>query len=379
MTGSRADYGLLYHLINQLERDPDITLQLVATGMHLSQAFGLTVNQIRDDGFTVSYEVDSLLSSDTNTGMAKSVGLGVIGFTECYANLKPDLVMLLGDRYEIFAAASAAMLLKIPVGHIHGGEVTEGAIDESIRHCITKMSHLHLTSNNLHRDRVIQMGENPEFVQNFGAPGVEAFHRLAPMTRQELEASLGFKFYPKNLLVTFHPVTLSQRSGVDEVETLWRSLAKFEDCGVIITKSNSDPSGRAINDSIDDYAAQSGGRVKAFTSLGQRRYFSLLRQMSAMVGNSSSGLIEAPSVPVPTVNIGDRQKGRLAGNSVIHCPMDEASIVKAIRKAIDPPFKNQLRSEDSPYGNGGFSVKVVDLLKSIDLERLNRKPFFNHP
>jgi UDP-hydrolysing UDP-N-acetyl-D-glucosamine 2-epimerase len=359
VTGSRAEYGLLRGLMKLIRGDDVLDLQVIATGMHLSHEFGLTYRNLEEDGFTIDARVEMLLSSDTAVGVAKSIGLGVIGFADAFDRLKPDMVVLLGDRFEILAAAQAALVARIPVAHIAGGDTTEGAIDEAIRHSITKMSHLHFVTNEIAAARVRRMGEDPRHVFNVGSPGIDAIKELKLLTRGELEEALPFRFQARNLLVTFHPATLDDRPAAGQFEALLEALDELGDeVGVVFTKPNADVEGRALIDRIDRYAG-TRRNVLARTSLGQLLYLSTMAQVDAVVGNSSSGLYEAPSFGKPTVNIGDRQKGRLRAASVIDCEPDREAIAAAIRRA----FSLDCRGVENPYGDGGSAKRILHILK----------------
>ena len=374
VTGSRAEYGLLYWLMKEIQSDPDLQLQVAVTGMHLSPEFGLTYKEIEADGFAIDAKVEMLLSSDTPVGIAKSMGLGVIGFADALDRLRPDILVLLGDRYEILAAAQAAMVARIPVAHIAGGDVTEGAFDEAIRHSITKMSHLHFVTNEVSARRVRQLGENPEHIFNFGSPGLDYIKRVKLLGRSELEEALDFRLRERNLLVTFHPVTLEKRSAEEQFQELLSAIGRLgENTGIIFTKPNSDTEGRAIVRLMDDYVA-SHDNAKAFTSLGQVRYLSVMAQVDVVVGNSSSGLYEAPSFGKATVNIGDRQKGRLQASSVINSIQDAGAIEAAILQALNLDCSGAV----NPYGDGDSSVRIKDRLKQIaDPAALLKKHFFD--
>jgi GDP/UDP-N,N'-diacetylbacillosamine 2-epimerase (hydrolysing) len=377
VTGTRAEYGLLYWTLKKLSEDPGIELQLLVTGMHLSPEFGLTYRQIEADGFRIDKKVEMLLSSDSTTGINKSMGLGMIGFGEAFVELKPDLVLLLGDRFEIFAAASAAMISRIPIAHCHGGEATEGVIDESIRHAITKMSQIHFTATAAYRKRVIQLGEQPDNVFNVGALGIENINKLTLLSREALEESMGFQLGAKNLLITFHPVTLEVSSADRQFRTLLEVLDELKDVKLIFTKANADTDGRIINQLIDEYVATRREKAIAFTSLGQLRYLSALKYVDAVVGNSSSGILEVPSFKKPTVNIGDRQKGRIQGASVINCEPDIVSIRSALLLALDPAFTAGLQTVENPYGKGNASDEIVRVLKHAQLDSLVKKRFYD--
>ena len=329
VTGTRAEYGLLYWLLKEIEADKELQLQVIVTGMHLSPEFGLTYQTIEKE-FKINKKIEMLLSSDTSVGISKSMGLAQISFAESYDELKPDIVIVLGDRYEIFSATSAAMIAKIPIAHLHGGEKTEGAFDESIRHSITKMSHLHFTATNEYKNRVIQLGEHPSRVFNVGGMGIENIKRLKLLSKDEFEKSIEFKLNSKNILVTFHPVTLENSTAKEQFQQLLDAIDELEDTNIIFTKANSDTDGRVINQMIDEYVTKNFQKSVQFTSLGQLRYLSALQYVDAVVGNSSSGLAEAPSFRIGTINIGDRQKGRIKASSVIDCEPNKDSILKSL-------------------------------------------------
>lgn len=377
ITGTRADYGLLYWLLKALEKDPGIDLKIIATGAHLSPEFGYTINSIEQDGFIVDEKLTTLMSGDSAASVCKSVGLGVIGFADAYSRLKPDLLVVLGDRVEALAAAQAAMIFKIPIAHIHGGEVTEGAIDEAIRHSITKMSHIHFTATEEYRKRVIQLGESPERVFNFGAPGVEMIQRMQFWSRDEVEELLGFRLREINFLVTYHPVTLDDAEPAEKVRELLKALTCYEDAGIVFTYPNSDTLSRGIIEEIKSFQSKHSDRTIFVPSLGQRLYLSTAKEMHAVIGNSSSGLIEIPSLKTATVNVGDRQRGRIRADSVIQCLDDSVSIAAAIDRSLERPFRATLDSTVNPYGNGMVSDKILGVLKSLPLKGLIRKSFFN--
>lgn len=374
VTGSRADYGLLYWLMKEIQADSDLQLQIAATGMHMSPEFGLTYKVIESDGFTIAAKVEMLLSSDTPVGIAKSMGLGVIGFADALDRLRPDILVLLGDRYEILAAAQAAMVARIPIAHIAGGDVTEGAFDEAIRHSITKMAHLHFVTNETSARRIRQLGENPDYIFNVGNPGVDYIKRMKLLDRSELAETLDFKFKEKNLLITFHPVTLETQPAETQFQELLTALDSLgQDVGIIFTKPNSDTDGRAIIRLMDGYVA-THPNASVYTSLGQVRYLSAMSQVDAVVGNSSSGLYEAPSFGKPTVNIGDRQKGRLQAASVINCGQEAGAIAAAILHALATDCSGAV----NPYGDGNSSVRIKERLKNIVRpSELLKKHFFD--
>ncbi|WP_107806764.1 UDP-N-acetylglucosamine 2-epimerase [Nodularia spumigena] len=378
VTGTRAEYGLLYWLIKEIADDPDLQLQIIATGMHLSPEFGLTYQQIESDGFTIDAKVEMLLSSDTPVGIAKSIGLGVIGFADALERLKPDILVVLGDRFEVLAAAQAAMVSRIPIAHIHGGEATEGLIDEAIRHSVTKMAHIHFTAAESYRMRVVQLGENPERVFNVGALGLDNFTRLDLLDRASLERSLNCHFTTDTIILcTYHPVTLTDSSVIQAVDQIFQAFDQFPKAQIVFTKSNADAGGRIINKMIDTYVDKNKTRATAFTSLGQVRYLSLLIQSSVVVGNSSSGILEAPTALTPTVNIGDRQCGRLKAPSIIDCDDSAESIVKAITKALSPEFQQIVTKGESFYGKGYAAKSIKQIIKGTSLEKILFKQFYN--
>jgi len=373
VTGTRADYGLLRPLMNEIKKDQELQLQIIATGMHLSPEFGLTYLEIEEDAFTIDKKIEMLLSSDTPVGITKSIGLAIIGFADALHQLQPDLLILLGDRYEILAAAQAALIAKIPIAHIAGGDTTEGAFDEAIRHSITKMSHIHFVTNEKAFQRVKQLGENPRFIYNVGSTAIDSIINIVPMDRSELEKALQFKFLQKNLLITFHPVTLECQASGRQFNELLKALHDLgSEIGLIFTKPNADPEGREIIRLIDDFVSSHSNAV-TYTSLGQKLYFSLIKYVDAVVGNSSSGIYEVPSFKKPTVNIGDRQKGRLMASSVINCAPEKSEIEKAIREA----FVKDCSDTVNPYGDGNSSAKIIEVIKSVeDYKSLLKKHFF---
>lgn len=377
VTGTRAEYGLLFWLMKALQNDPNVNFQLIVTGMHLSPEFGLTYKKIEEDGFIINKKVEMLLSSDTPVGISKSMGIAMMGISEALDELKPDLLVLLGDRFEIFSAAAAAMIARIPVAHLHGGETTEGLIDEPIRHSVTKMSHLHFTSTEEYRNRVIQLGEDPSRVFNVGALGIENINRLELLDRKNLEESIKFNLGKKSALVTYHPVTLENSSSEGQLQNLLDVLEAMPDIKVVFTKANADTDGRVINKMIDQYVAAHNNNSAAFVSLGQLRYLSLLKNVNLVIGNSSSGLIEAPSFHTPTINIGDRQRGRIKGKTVVDCEPDVNSIRDAIGKVMSPEFQSELKSAVNPYGTANASERIVPILKSTDLDEIVKKKFYN--
>lgn len=377
VTGTRAEYGLLYWLMKEIQADDELQLQIIATGAHLSPEFGLTYKVIEEDGFKIDEKVEMLLSSDTAIGITKSLGLATIGFADAYDRLKPDIVVLLGDRYEILAAAQAAMVASIPIAHISGGETTEGVIDEAIRHTVTKMASLHFVAAEPYRKRVIQLGENPERVLNFGDPGIDNITRLQLLNKSELEQELNFSFGQPTFLVTYHPATLLANDIEKGIKALLDALDYFPEAKMIITRPNADAGGRLINDYLESYALKNPSRVLLKTSLGQVRYLSLMKNCDIVIGNSSSGIVEAPALYKATVNIGDRQTGRLKAKSIIDCTEDTRDIVNSIHKALSSEFQTSLNNVESLYGNCNASVKIKEYIKTLSLKDILIKKFYD--
>ena len=377
VTGSRAEYGLLYWLIKYMSEDTTIELQLIVTGMHLSTEFGLTYKVIENDGFKINKKVECLLSADTKTAISKSVALGLIGFSDAFNELNPDIVVLLGDRFEIFAVAQAALVLNIPIAHIHGGEVTEGAIDEAFRHSITKMSHLHFVATEEYRKRVIQLGEQPKFVFNYGSPGIDNIHKINILSKEALEIELGIKFGETNFLVTYHPVTLYSYEQVKAAtDELLQSLDAFPDAHIFFTNSNADQNGQLINKVFAEFVSKNKHRCVVHVSLGQKKFLSLLSYIDVMLGNSSSALIEAAALKVPAINIGPRQDGRMKSSNVIDCDEKSIDIVNTLKKVLNFSFKSSLASGYFPYGTGGDnSFKIYKEIKEVNLENILFKKF----
>lgn len=376
VTGSRAEYGLLFWLMKEIQNDQDLELQLIATGMHLSPEFGLTYKKIEEDGFVIDKKVEMLLSSDGAIGITKSLGIGVIGFADAFDDLRPDVVVLLGDRFEAFAAAQAAMIAQIPIAHIHGGEKTEGAMDEAFRHSITKMSQMHFVAADEYKNRVMQLGEQPGLIYNLGAPGLDYAKRLQLLSKSELERSLSFAFGEMNFLVTYHPATLHGNSEHSVMELL-KALDQFPEAKIILTKSNADTGGREINRLLEAYADRNHDRVQLFSSLGQLKYLSAINYVDVIIGNSSSAIIEVPYFKKASVDIGDRQKGRLKASSIIHSEENEQDIKKAIELALSTTFRDRLPHTKSLYGEGETSVKIKEVLKTKPLDELLQKSFYD--
>jgi GDP/UDP-N,N'-diacetylbacillosamine 2-epimerase (hydrolysing) len=377
VTGTRAEYGLLFWVMKCIQEHPLFELQIIATGMHLSPEFGSTYKEIEKDGFIINKKLEILLSSDTAVGISKSIGLAVIGFAEAYKELQPDLIFLLGDRFEILAAAISATIARIPIAHCHGGEATEGLIDEPIRHSVTKMSHLHFVSTEEYRKRVIQLGEQPAHVFNVGALGIENINKLKLLDKKDLEENLKFEFGEVNFLITFHPVTLEFSTAGEQFTELLHALEEFSGAKIIFTKANADTDGRIINILIDEFVLKYPDRAIAFPSLGQLRYLSTMRFMNVVIGNSSSGLIEAPSFKIATVNIGDRQRGRIKGETVIESKPQKKEIHEAILLALSSGHKQKLKTSKNPYGEGNSSGKIIEVLENISFDELIKKRFYD--
>lgn len=363
MTGTRAEYGLLKSLMQEINKDNDLELYLIVSGMHLSPEFGMTYKEIEEDGFQINAKVEMLLSSDSPAGISKSIGLGVIGFADEFQRADLDMLILLGDRYEALSAAICALVMRIPIAHLHGGELTEGAIDEGIRHSITKMSYLHFTSTEQYRNRVIQLGENPERVFYVGALGVENIKKINLMTKEELERSIHFEIDENTVIVTYHPVTLENNTVEEQFLNLLKVLDRNPKIRMIFTKANADTNGRIVNELIDKYAAQNSERACAFVSLGQKRYLSALKYCRIVIGNSSSGIIEAPSFGKPIINIGDRQKGRICADSVINCGYTQQEIQQAMETALTKEFENKASNCRNPYEKENTAANIISVIK----------------
>lgn len=376
VTGSRAEYGLLRYVMEGIRAKCGLELQVVATGMHLAPEFGLTYREIEHDGFQIDQKVEMLLSSDTATAVTKSMGLGLIGFAEALKKLQPDLLLILGDRFEIFSAAAAAMIARVPIAHLHGGELTEGAFDDSIRHSITKMSQLHFVASEEYRNRVVQLGEQPDRVFMVGGLGIDAIKRLKLLDRAELETSLDFNLGARNLLVTFHPVTLENSTATHQLQELLAALHELHDTHLIFTMPNADTGSRALVRLIELFV-EKHPNARAYASLGQHRYLSCLRHVDGVVGNSSSGLTEAPSFQKGTVNIGDRQRGRIRADSVVDCAPERSAIVAALESLYSPEFQARVAKTRNPYGDGGASERVVETIVNMTLDGILKKKFFD--
>jgi GDP/UDP-N,N'-diacetylbacillosamine 2-epimerase (hydrolysing) len=379
VTGSRSEYGLLVPLMKLLKGDKSFNLQIIATCMHLVPEFGLTYHEIEKDGFRIDEKVEMSLSSDSSIGITKSMGLGCIGLADSYARLKPAIIVLLGDRYETFVAAAAANIFRIPIVHLHGGEITAGAFDEAFRHSITKMSLLHFVSTQKYRKRIIQLGEHPDRVFNVGAIGLDNIVNLELMKKKELEKDLGITFRKNNLLITFHPVTVEKGSAKRQCNELLNALSNLENTFLLFTKANADPEGRIINTLIKEFVARNASSRAMFASLGQLRYLSAMKYVNAVVGNSSSGIIEAPSFRIGTINIGSRQEGRVKGKSIIDCNPNKTDIQRAIAKLFSPAFQKTLKYSFNPYGRGHTAQKIYSEIKKIKQMKYYKKYFYDLP
>ena len=376
VTGARADYGCLRWVMQGIRDSSGLELQVIATGMHLSPEFGLTYREIERDGFIIDSKIEMLLSADSATALAKSTGLGLIGFGEALQQLRPDLLFVLGDRFEVFAAAAAATLARIPIAHAHGGEASEGAFDEALRHSITKMSHLHFVAAEAYRRRVIQLGEDPQRVFLVGGLGLDNIGKLRLLEREPLETALDFKLGRRNLLITFHPVTLENATSAAQMDALLGALDSLEDTHLIFTLPNADTGGRILIEMIERFIAHRSN-ARAYASLGEQRYLSCMRHVDGVVGNSSSGLIEAPSFKKGTINIGDRQRGRLRATSVIDCEPTREAIDAALQQLYSAEFQRRLPDVRNPYGEGGASARIVPILRDYPLESIIKKTFYD--
>ena len=376
ITGTRAEFGLLRGLMADIAETSGIKLQVIATGMHLSAKFGMTYSEIEEAGFFIDMKVDMLLEGDSAEDISKSIGVGMSGFSEAYKQLEPDIIVVLGDRFELLLAVIPALVARIPVAHLHGGETTEGAFDEAIRHSITKMSHLHFVSADEYRNRVIQLGESPEQVFLVGGLGVDAIKRTKFLTRIAVEKALDFRFGKRNLLITFHPVTLEEISSDMQMIELLAALQKLDQTNLIFTMPNSDTGNSKLIELVNDFVA-TNSNARSYSSLGSLLYLSCMSFVDGVVGNSSSGLAEAPTMRIGTVNIGDRQKGRLMADSVINCQPERGSIGEAINNLYCSSFIESLSDVTNPYGDGGASKKIVNIIKDIELKGIVKKSFYD--
>lgn len=379
VTGTRAEYGLLAPLMKEIKNNKALELQLIATGAHLSPEFGLTYQTIEKEGFKISEEIEILLSADSDTAIAKSVGLGIMGFADAFSRLKPDIVVGLGDRYELLAAVSAALFVKIPVAHIHGGELSQGVMDEQIRHSITKMSHIHFPATEEYKRRIIQLGESPQNVFNVGALALDNLKEIKLLDKNEFSDETGFEFGKKNFMVCFHPVARSNQTVEEQTKELLKALDSFPEAKIIFTGSNADAGGRKISEMLKEYAIKNKNRCAFFDSLGQKKYLSALKHVDMLIGNSSSGIIEMPYFKKPTVNIGTRQDGRIKAISVIDCDCVARSICEAIKKASSSEFLKSIKNFKHPYGMPGAAKKITKILAEINLDNILTKKFYDLP
>lgn len=379
VTGTRAEYGLLCRLMRLIQESPDTQLQVIATNMHLSPKYGNTYQEIEKDGFTIDCKIPIIDKNavDNAVTTVKSMATALSGFAEAYNTLRPDLVVVLGDRYEILAAATAALIERIPIAHLHGGEVTEGAYDDAIRHSITKMSYLHFTSTEEYRKRVIQLGEQPDRVFYVGAPGVENIKKFPLMSKEEVEESVNFKLDENTILVTYHPVTLGEHTAEKDIKEFICALEERKDLRVFFTMPNSDTGSQSIVDAINEFIANNADRAIAYKSLGIKRYLSVMKYAGAVVGNSSSGLLEVPSFGIPTLNIGDRQKGRMAADSVYNCETDKDSILKGLDVIMSPAFKKKAAETHNPYEKDNTSEEIFKVISTYPLKELRQKHFYD--
>jgi GDP/UDP-N,N'-diacetylbacillosamine 2-epimerase (hydrolysing) len=377
ITTTRAEYGLLYWLMKALNSDSSFQLQLVVTGTHLSKEFGSTIDKIRDDGFHIDRSFNMELQDDTPEGVTHSLSVALRGFATAFKTLEPDLVVILGDRFEILGAATAALIANIPVAHIHGGELSEGAIDDSIRHATTKIAYFHFTAAETYRKRVIQLGEHPSRVLNVGGLGLDNIKKLPLLSKRNLETELKITFKKHNLLVTYHPETLNPKESTNHFFNLLQVLKELEETLCIFTFPNADTGHAELINLLEEYVRHNSDKAVLFKSLGQLRYLSAMKYVDAVVGNSSSGIIEAPGMNVATINIGNRQKGRLAASSVIQCEPDQESIRKAMNKLYSSRFKSLLKTVENPYGKGGAANRIIKFLKTVNFDQIKPKEFYN--
>lgn len=377
VTGTRAEYGLLSRLMWLIRADHDLTLQIIATNMHLSPEFGLTYKEIEADGFTIDKKVPMPKLADTSNGIVKSMAIELSGIADAYEELRPDLIVVLGDRYEMLIVATAALVYKIPIAHIHGGEITEGVFDDAIRHAITKMSHLHFTSTEEYSRRVIQLGEQPDRVFYVGSLGVENIKEMTLMSKDEIEKSLGFELNKKTVIATYHPVTVTKGNNRIEMDEFLTALDEEKNIRILFTMPNSDTGGAYISEKINEFVARNKERAIAFTSLGVKRYLSAMSHVAAVIGNSSSGIIEVPSLGIPTLNIGDRQKGRVICDSIISCHSNKDSIRNGLKKVLSKELAKIAKEVRNPYEKENTAQSIFNVIKSYSLNNLTQKSFYN--
>lgn len=368
LTATRAEFGLLKPLIQRLIAEDFCDVKVLVTGAHLSAAFGDTYKEIEEAGIPIAEKIECVAGGDSRRDITNNMAMAMMGFGEYFEETKLDLLIVLGDRYETLAVCIAAMNEEIPIAHIHGGEATEGLIDEAVRHSITKMSHLHFPCTEVYRNRIIQMGERPECVFNVGALAVENVKTIDFTSREDLSKDIGIDLAEDYAVVTFHPVTLEEDSGVEQFDQLLGAIKEFPNMKFIITKANADAGGMCINQKIDDFAEEHDN-VVAVTSLGVKRYLSAVKECAVVIGNSSSGIIEAPCLHVPTVNVGDRQKGRMMPGSVLCCEPNRDAIVEAVKKATSPGFRESVKTMENPFGDGTASEKMVEVMRMAFAQR----------
>lgn len=376
ITATRAEYGSLFYVMKEIQKCDDIQMNLIVTGAHLSSEFGLTYKEIEKD-FIIDKKVEMLLSSDSAIGVSKAMGLAQISFSEKLNELNPDLLVILGDRYEMLSVASTALILGIPIVHLCGGEKSEGAFDESIRHAITKLSSIHCVTTKEYKKRVIQLGENPKNVFNVGGLGIDNINKMPLLSKKDFEKSINFKLNKKNILVTFHPTTLETISSSKQCKELLKALSCLKETNIIFTKANADNEGRKINQLLEEYVAKNRTNCILFDSLGQLRYLSALQYIDAVVGNSSSGFAEAPSFKIGTINIGNRQNGRVKAKSILNCKPTKKSILKCFKILYSKKFIKTLKKVKNPYGKGGASKKIATIIQNIDTSTLSYKKFYD--
>ncbi len=377
ITTNRAEYGLLYWLMKGIQSEPEFQLQVVVTGAHLSPEFGSTIDRIREEGFKVDRSFDLELFGDKVLDITHSLALAIEGFGASFQTLKPDLVVILGDRFEILGAATAALIANIPVAHLHGGELSEGAIDDAIRHAVTKLSHLHFAAAESYRNRIIQLGEQPDRVFMVGGLGIDNINKVKLLEPAELEKAIGFKLNKRNLLITYHPETLDPGQAGHHIGELLSALDKLPDTSLIFTMPNADTGHRIIIQKLQSFVMTREDRAILIPSMGQLNYLSAMKLVDAVVGNSSSGIIEAPSFRIGTINIGNRQDGRIRAASVIDCDTSEEAITQAFNELYSPEFREKLKSVENPYGNGGAADKIIEVLKKEDFSKLIIKRFYD--
>lgn len=374
-TGTRADWGLLSPIAKALQQREDVKLQIVATNMHLSPKFGNTYKEILADGFKINCHVPMMDNPDSPADTVRSMSMAMHGFADAFEELKPDLLIILGDRYEMLAVVSAALIFRIPVAHIAGGAITEGAFDDSIRHSITKMSHIHLTETDEYRNRVIQLGEDPEYVFNVGSIGIHNILNMPLLSAEEVSKQIGMNVDRNTLIVTFHPATLDSENPIEQCQNMLRAINTHSECNTIFTYPNNDSHGREIINLIEEYVGRNRGNAVVFPSLGALRYLSVLKYAGAAVGNSSSGIIEVPSMGIPTLDIGVRQRGRMAAASVRHCGVSLEDIKAGLDEILTPEFREMAKNCQNPYQQPDILERIVKIVCETPLDNITVKHF----